>query len=122
MPDHDQTLVSIETDKEYPLASVGLLWLKPRDSVHTIGDFRRTLVSTFYDGMVNARFGEISQHPDAPFTFAQGGRGSFDRAYQLDAGVKEAASSRRRRRCSRRPNGSRASGSRRPNSTASVQT
>ena len=33
VPDHDQTLVSIETDKEYPLASVGLLWLKPRDSV-----------------------------------------------------------------------------------------
>src|ERR1035437_7238001 len=56
VPDHDQTLVSIETDKEYPLSSVGLLWLKPRDSVHTIADFRRTLVSSFYDGMVNARF------------------------------------------------------------------
>jgi len=92
VPDHDRTLVSIETDKEYPLASVGLLWLKPRDSVHTIGDFRRTLASSFYDGMVNARFAEISQRADAPFTFAQGGRGSFVRtkdAYQLFAGVKE---------------------------------
>jgi len=92
VPDHDQTLVSIETDKEYPLSSVGLLWLKPRDSVHTIADFRRTLVSSFYDGMVNARFSEISQRADAPFAFAQGGRGSFVRtkdAYQLFAGVKE---------------------------------
>src|ERR1035437_1266393 len=92
VPDHDQTLVSIETDKEYPLSSVMLLWLKPRDSVHTIADFRRTLVSSFYDGMVNARFSEISQRADAPFTFAQGGRGSFVRtkdAYQLFAGVKE---------------------------------
>jgi zinc protease len=92
VPDHDETLVSIETDKEYPLASVGLLWLKPRDSVRTIADFGRTLVSTLYDAMVNARFGEIAQRADAPFAFAQGGRGSFVRtkdAYQLFAGVKE---------------------------------
>src|ERR1035437_9815183 len=92
VPDHDQTLVSIETDKEYPLASVGLLWLKPRDSVHTIADFRRTLVKSLYDGMVNARFSEISQRADAPFAFAQGGHGALVRtkdAYQLFAGVKE---------------------------------
>ncbi len=91
VPDHSQTLVSIETDKEYPASSVGLLWLKPRDSVRTIGDFRRTLISTFYDGMVNARFAEIAQRADAPFALAQGGRGSFVRtkdAYQLYAGVK----------------------------------
>jgi zinc protease len=92
VPDHDETLVSIETDKEYPLASVGLLWLRSRDSVRTVGDFRRSLVSNFYDGMVNARFSEMSQRADAPFAFAQGGRGSFVRtkdAYQLFAGVKE---------------------------------
>jgi len=92
VPDHDQTLVSIETDKEYPLSSVGLLWLKARDSMRTVGDFKRSLVSSFYDGMVNARFAEITQHADAPFAFAQGGRGSFVRtkdAYQLFAGVKE---------------------------------
>jgi zinc protease len=92
VPDHDQTLISIETDKEYPQSSVDFIWFKPRDSVHTIGDFRRTLVSQFYDGMVNARFGEITQRADAPFAFAQGGRGSFVRtkdAYQLYAGVKE---------------------------------
>src|ERR1035437_5808978 len=92
VPDHDQTLVSIETDKEYPLASVGLLWLKPRDSVHTIADFRRTLVKSLYDGMVNARFSEISQRADAPYAFAQGGHGALVRtkdAYQLFAGVME---------------------------------
>ena len=92
VPDHDQTLISIETDKEYPLASVGLLWLKPRDSLHTVADFRRTLVKSLYDGMVNARFSEISQRADAPFAFAQGGHGAFVRtkdAYQLFAGVKE---------------------------------
>jgi zinc protease len=91
VPDHDQTLVSIQTDKEYPQSSVALLWMKPRDSIHTVGDFRRTLISQFYDAMLNARFGEMSQRADAPFAYASGGRGAFVRtkdAYQLFAGVK----------------------------------
>jgi zinc protease len=92
VPTHDETLVSIETDKEYPSSSVALLWLKPRDSTRTVGDLRRQYVSSLYDGMVNARFGELTQRPDAAFTFAGSGRGEFVRtrdAYQLYAGVKE---------------------------------
>lgn len=92
VPDHDETLVSIETDKEYPSSSVDLLWLKPRDSSRTVGDRRRALIAGFYDGMVNARFGEITQKPDAPFAYASGGRGEFVRTknvYELSAGVKE---------------------------------
>src|SRR4029077_19097229 len=64
----------------------------PRDSIRTVGDFRRTLISQFYDAMLNVRFAEISQRADAPFAFASGGRGAFVRtkdAYQLFAGVKE---------------------------------
>ena len=92
VPDHAQTLVSIETDKEYPNASVALLWLKPRDSTRTVGDLRRQFVASLYDGMVNARFNELAQRPDAPFAFAGSGRGSFVRTkdvYQLFAAVKE---------------------------------
>ena len=92
VPDHDETLVSIETDKEYPSSTVALLWLRPRDSTRTVGDVRRRLVAGFYDGMVSARFGELTQRPDAPFVFAGSGRGSFVRTkdvYQLYAGVKE---------------------------------
>ncbi len=92
VPDHSETLVSIETDKEYPSSSIGILWLKPRDSVHTVADMRRQLVSNFFETMLNARFAEIAQRANAPFTFASGGRGSFVRtkdAFQLFAGVKE---------------------------------
>jgi zinc protease len=49
-------------------------------------------VSSLYDGMVNARFGELTQRPDAAFAYAGSGRGEFVRtrdAYQLYAGVKE---------------------------------
>ena len=92
VPSHDETLVSIETDREYPNSSVALLWLKPRDSTRTVGDLRRQYISSLYDGMVNARFGELSQRPDAAFAYAGSGRGEFVRtrdAYQLYAGVKE---------------------------------
>jgi len=92
VPNHAETLVSIETDKEYPNSSVALLWLKDRDSTRTVADMRRQFISSLYDGMVNARFGELAQRPDAPFAYAGSGRGSFVRTkdvYQLYAGVKE---------------------------------
>ncbi|CAN5506987.1 insulinase family protein [soil metagenome] len=92
VPGHKETLVSIETDKEYPSASVALLWLKPKDSTRTVADLRRDYVESLYDGMINARFAEASQRPDAPFAYAGSGRGEFVRtrdAYQLYAGIKE---------------------------------
>jgi zinc protease len=92
VPDHAESLVSIETDKEYPYSTVTLLWKKPLDSTRTVGDFRRRLVASFYDGMVNSRFGEMTQRSDAPFAFASSGRGAFARtkdAYELFAAVKE---------------------------------
>lgn len=92
VPSHKETLVSIETDEEYPSSSVGLLWLKPKDSTRTVADLRRDYVESLYDGMVNARFAEAAQQPDAPFAYAEGGRGEFVRtrdAYQLEAGIKE---------------------------------
>ena len=92
VPGHDDTIVSIESDREYPSASIALLWLRPRDSTRTVADYRRNLVSGIYDAMVNARLGELAQRPDAPFAFAGSGRGAFVRtrnAYQLFAVVKE---------------------------------
>ena len=92
VPGHRETLVSIETDKEYPSSSVALLWLKPKDSTRTVADLRRDYVESLYDGMVNARFAEAAQRPEAPFAYAGSGRGEFVRtrdAYQLFAGIKE---------------------------------
>ena len=86
-PNHAETLVSIETDKEYPSSSVALLWLKTRrQHAHRRRHAARTFISALYDGMVNARFGEIAQRADAPFAYAGSGRGSFMRTkdvYQL---------------------------------------
>lgn len=92
VPDHAETFVSIESDKEYPSREVALLWLKPRSDERTVGNLRSALVQRFHDAMLNQRFGEIARNPDAPFAFASGGRGEFVRtkdAYQLSAGVKD---------------------------------
>ena len=94
VPSHTETLVSIEADKEYPSKNVSLLWMKPRERRRTVGDERRDLVAGFYDAMMNARFEEMTQKPDAPFASAGSGRGEFVRTrdvYQLVAGVKESA-------------------------------
>ena len=92
VPDHDETLVSIETDKEFPYALVALVWKRAHDSTRTVGDFRRQLVAAFYDGMMNARLAELAQKPDAPFAAAFTGRGAIVRTkdlYQLAGLVKE---------------------------------
>ncbi|MDA1080116.1 MAG: insulinase family protein [Gemmatimonadetes bacterium] len=92
VPDHADTFVSIETDPEYPGKDVTLLWLKPVTTTTTVGDHRRELIYNFHDNMLNQRFAELTQRPDAPFVYAGGGRGEFVRTkagYQLGAGVKE---------------------------------
>ena len=89
VPDHAETLVSIEADREYPGRDVSMLWLKPRMHERTTADMRRGLVARFHDTMLNLRFAEIAQHPDAPFAYAGGGRGDIVRtkaAFQLNAG------------------------------------
>jgi zinc protease len=79
VPDHAETLVSIESDKEYPNATVQLLWLDSTRRVRTTSQFRRAIVNGLYDRMVNARLGEITQRADAPFAFASTSRGAFTR-------------------------------------------
>ena len=91
VPGHDETYVSIESDKEYPNASLTLAWFSAPKRTRTTSEFRRSLVNGFYDRMVNSRLSEISQRPDAPFAYAGTGRGSFTRTrdvLQLYAAVK----------------------------------
>ena len=79
VPGHEETYVSIESDKEYPNAAVTLAWFSAPKRTRTTSDFRRSLVNGFYDRMVSARLNEISQRPDAPFAYGGMGRGSFTR-------------------------------------------
>src|SRR4030095_3369952 len=43
----------------------------------SIGAYRQKTVDRLFSGMLNARFSEIAQKPDAPFVFGFSGRGTF---------------------------------------------
>ncbi len=92
VPAHDSTLVTIATDPEVTSSSVGVLWKLPPTGTKTVGDLRRLLMQRLYNNMLNQRFNELAQKPDAPFLGAGAGGGNFVRGsdyYSLDAGAKE---------------------------------
>ncbi|MES2525395.1 MAG: insulinase family protein [Gemmatimonadota bacterium] len=92
VPTHAATLFTVATDRELTTSSVGVLWKLPPVKTRTVGDFRTRLAEQMYARMLNQRFSEISQKPDAPFVGAGGGGGSFVRTvdvFSLDATAKE---------------------------------
>ncbi|MBI4420687.1 MAG: insulinase family protein, partial [Gemmatimonadetes bacterium] len=92
VPGHSETLVSIATDKEATNSRVALYHKQPLRIQKNLGDYRRMLVERLYNAMLNDRFFEITQKPDAPFIFASSGQGRFVRSsevYLLSAGVQD---------------------------------
>jgi zinc protease len=92
LPAHRATVVSIATDPEATDTTVGIYAKHPQPPEGTYGDYRRSLVEGLFDGMLDARLGEIAQRPDAPFLWATSAVGSLVRpaeVYHLVAGVEE---------------------------------
>jgi zinc protease len=92
VPAHGETLVSIETDSELPVSTVGIVNKMPHRPDSSARDYRRTLAEQLYHSMLNQRLDEIRRKPDAPFVFAGSGTGGFVRtadAFQQQAMAKE---------------------------------
>jgi zinc protease len=92
VPDHDETLFAIARDKEATGTSVSIYNKLPLRDQGTAGDYRQALIEQLYNAMLNQRFFEISQKPDAPFIGAYSGKGQFIRSkdiYSLGATVKD---------------------------------
>jgi zinc protease len=93
VPNNIRPLVAIATDKEATSTDVSLYFKLPKASTTTIREYRRDLTERLYLQMLNGRLGEITQKPDAPFTGAGAGKGSFlardVEAFSLDAGVQD---------------------------------
>jgi zinc protease len=83
VPSHPGLRAAPALDPEQTVTQVSLVFAHPRLSQGTVGDYRRALVDILFSGMLNARFEEITQKPDAPFTFAGSGAGSFVRALDM---------------------------------------
>jgi len=77
VPDHDETLFAISADKEAEQSVVAVYHKLPLAGQDTVGDYRRMLVERLFSAMLNSRFAEIAQKPDAPFLGAVGSHGRF---------------------------------------------
>ena len=77
LPDRADTGYSINTDKETTTTSVEVDTLLPARPQGSIGAYRQKTVDRLFAGMLNARFAELAQKPDAPFVFGFSGRGGF---------------------------------------------
>ncbi len=92
VPGHDETLVTIATDAEATSSNVAVYYKQPLRETGTVGAYRQGIVDGLHNGMLNTRFFEITQQPDAPFLGAGSGRGRIVRSSEvslLGAGVRD---------------------------------
>jgi zinc protease len=93
VPGNKAPLIAIASDKEATSSSVDLIFKKAAVTLKTVGDYRQELEKRLYLQMLNSRFSEIVQKPDAPFLAAGASEGSFfartTEAFTLAANVKD---------------------------------
>jgi zinc protease len=92
VPPQPGTLYAVATDAEATSTQVSVYGKMAVREQNTVGAYRRQIVEGLFAGMLNARFAEIAQKPDAPFMAAGAGRGLFVKsaeASMLNAMVKD---------------------------------
>lgn len=77
IPDNQQPLVAIATDKEATSNSLMLFWKHKKAPQGTIGNYRAALVRNIVSSMLDERFNELAEKADAPFLQAGAGYGGF---------------------------------------------
>ena len=70
VPDHEETLFSIETDPELTRSEVEIIYKHPALKVNTIADFRAALVRNLYQGLLNQRLNERILDANPPYISA----------------------------------------------------
>jgi len=93
VPEHPGTLYAPATDPEATSTRVSLFVKTEPQAEVTLGDYRRELVESMYNGMLNERFQELSKQADAPFIAAGSFSTRFVRSmdsYILAARVRDA--------------------------------
>ncbi len=83
VPSHPGLRAAPAVDPEQTATQVSVIFAHARMPQGTVGDYRRALIDILFSGMLNARFEEITQKPDAPFTFAGSGAGGFVRPLDM---------------------------------------
>lgn len=71
LPNHDETFISVASDKEAAFANVQLLYKDYDEAkpLKTYGDYREMLKKRLFSTMLNNRLNEIRNNPNPPFAF-----------------------------------------------------
>ncbi len=77
VPENIEPLISVVTDKEASGYNASIMYKQPKSNSITYSDYRKSLMQNLYTSMLNSRFQEIGQKPDAPFMYAGAGYSSF---------------------------------------------
>ncbi|MBP1671201.1 MAG: pqqL [Bacteroidetes bacterium] len=99
VPDTKDALISVATDPEASTTTLQVMYkhdVLPKEIRATAASIVMDYMNTMVTGMLNSRFQDLGQKPDAPFTYAQASYGNFcfgitqtKDAFTLGAGVKE---------------------------------
>lgn len=92
VPNHKETLFAIASDKEATMSEISLYIKRPTEKVVTIDDYKKSIISSLFSTMINARLNELTLLADPPFVGAAAGKSGFVRtsdAFYLGAGVKD---------------------------------
>ncbi len=93
IPDNKEPLIAITSDKEATNANIQIFYKHIKKEQKLIGDYRRYMLYNLFTSMLNNRFEELTNKPEAPFLYAYSNYGDFlarsKDAYVLGAGAKE---------------------------------
>ncbi len=74
VPNHQETYVAIEQDKEASFTQVQLVYKQEDNAdMETLADYRRQLTYNLFNSMLNQRLNELRQSAEPPFVFASTG-------------------------------------------------
>ena len=79
VPDHQETYVSVVSDKEAPYTLIQLMYKDDTQETKIWNDYRRDLAQNLYNGMLRARLDELTKSAEPPFMFASTSYGGMVR-------------------------------------------
>lgn len=77
LPEHKETLFSIESDPELTNTSLTIYYKHPARVTSTVADLRKTLIYNLSMSMLNDRLYELTREEDPPYLSAYANYGSF---------------------------------------------
>ncbi|MBR9974949.1 MAG: insulinase family protein [Bacteroidetes bacterium] len=80
VPDHDELLFAIATDKEATGTSLSLYHKMKPTVDRKVMEYRKSMMEQLYSTMLNDRYDELTQKKNPPFIGAYSGKGGFVRA------------------------------------------